>query len=106
MKIEELIKAFELAIPTYQKAVDEKWNKDKIKQESLDDGICYSGVKLTVNKVFKTYYKNYLSWHFTYLFPTYKTTESILLSIKPRLDFMKKEVKEYVIKNMENVNSI
>ena len=63
MKIEELIKAFELAIPTYQKAVNEEWDFTTLRTNSMHDGICLfckNKLKINIYDTIETYYENYL----------------------------------------------
>lgn len=94
MEIKKLIEAFELAIPTYQKAVDEKWSEKEIYFNEMDLGICWhlSCKGICVYDVFKDYYMRLLKDGD--LFSYYSETKSIYKSIKPRLDFMKSEVKD------------
>lgn len=98
MEIEKLIEAFQLAIPTYQKAVDEKWDWYKISKNDMERGLClymqkYNKYNKSIKYVFAEYYINYLN-KYSYLFPIYIRKYSISESIKPRLDFMKREVKD------------
>lgn len=99
--IEKLIEAFKKAIPVYKKAVDENWSYDNIFGNHLQSGICYYFYKkynleysVLVDKCFRVYYKNYLKYGNGFLFIRFIDTYNIEQSIKPRLDFMKKEVIE------------
>ena len=100
MEIKKLIEAFELAIPTYQKAVDEKWKYDLLASNKIHWGLCYlfsKSLNINIGDIFLVYYKNYLLPN-RYLFedphPKLSTKENINKCIKPRLDFMKSEVKD------------
>lgn len=95
MKIEKLIEAFELAIPTYQQAVDENWNLKKLLNMKMHFGICHfvdRTFNMPIYEVFDTYYKNYVdSLGFLYDV-TYFNSE--ISNINQRLNFMKNEVKD------------
>lgn len=100
MEIKKLIEAFELAIPTYQKCVDEKWNINKLVNEHLHWGLCYYfeiKLNISIRNLFGDYYQHYITYY-GYLFedpqPQYSTIENINKCIKPRLEFMKSEVKD------------
>jgi hypothetical protein len=98
--IKKLIEVFEKAIPVYQKAVDEKWNYDKLRFEDIEVGLCfYFNKKLNVDiaYVMNNYYINYIDrsvylFNLAYRFKT--TQENINNCILPRLQFMKSEVKD------------
>ena len=95
MEIKKLIEDFELAIPTYQRCVDEKWNKEKIIKHNIHLGIChylYCIYDVNIVESLTCYYKNYMKSY--YLFKVYVQYNSIAKCIKPRLDFMKSEVKD------------
>ena len=95
MKIKKLIEAFELAIPTYQKAVDEKWDYQKITINRMEFGICCflrTNYNIHIGTCFNKYYINYI--YFNYIYIPFIFCKNINKSIKPRLQFMKKEVKD------------
>lgn len=102
MKIEKLIQIFENCIPTYQKCVDENWDYNKIAKRNLHSGLCLFVGKRgcrkeykDISKVFKTYYRNFLRNNF--LFPSalsFYNKDEIRFCIKPRLKFLKQQVKE------------
>lgn len=101
MKIEELIEAFEKAIPTYQQAVDENWDYTTLRMNWMHGGICLfckEILEIDIYDTIETYYKNYIINEHGYLFKDiqyhYSIKQNIEICIKPRLDFMKKEVKE------------
>ena len=102
MKIEKLIQIFEKCIPTYQKCVDENWDYDMISDNTLYSGLClfiwkksYSQKYSMISNVFKTYYIDFIKC--CYLFTPaneVKRGKEIEISIKPRLKFLKQQVKE------------
>ena len=62
MKIEELIEAFEKAIPTYQQAVDENWDYTTLRMNWMHGGICLfckEILEIDIYDTIETYYKNY-----------------------------------------------
>jgi hypothetical protein len=104
MQIKTLRKAFERALPYYQKAIDEQWKYIDLYFHDMDYGLCHfldSKLNVDVYPVFSTHYKNFILCHRTWLFPTPSKIEyheessgSILRdAIQPRLEFLKEEIK-------------
>lgn len=99
MKIERLIQIFEQLLPIYEKGYKEKYNNLQITFNHLQNGMCYAAEK---NKIIvswvdfygifcnnNAYYSN-IRTDKHYLFPTPETWQDL----KPRIDFMKSEIKE------------
>lgn len=100
MKIKKLIEAFELAIPTYQQAVDEKWDYRKLAIRDMEKGLCFYMVNqldIYISNAIWGYYEHFLDSR-GYLFSvsnSFQTAEeNIKEAILPRLNFMKSEVKD------------
>ena len=103
MKIEKLISIFEECIPTYQKAVDENWNYTLLKDNIMYSGLClfigkdniYSKEYQEITEVFENYYKDFTN-NSGYLFLPAAWTQGngIKKCIKPRLKFLKQQIKE------------
>jgi hypothetical protein len=102
MKIENLIRIFEKCIPIYQKAVDEKWNYDKIEKHNLKNGLCYFILNtqyILINYLFNvdSYYKNFLNSENYICKSCFHYYLDNKFSRKPliyRLEFLKQQVKE------------
>ena len=100
MKIEKLIKAFEKALPYYQQAVDENWGFKKLARNFMENGFCkFYILKFDIDlcSIFenKGYYRNFTSdgyLYYTSLFVNYGL--EIEQCIKPRLEFLKTEIKD------------
>lgn len=93
MKITELISVFERLLPIYEKAYKEKWYRKQLVSNHLTIGLCNFELNTfdtgSLYRVVPRYYKNILDED-GYLFPypdTYK-------DLKPRIDFMKSEIKD------------
>lgn len=99
MVIKKLIKIYKSLIPFYIKAIETKEVSNM-----LQYGLCYAIYNLP-SEVYSSYtefsrlcerdngyYYNLIKKNSLYLFPIYSINRSIKLSIKPRLDFMKKEI--------------
>lgn len=100
MEIEKVIEIFEKCIPYYQKAVDEKWSYNKLKEKSMQFGLCnFVAYKLNTNIVnaFKEHYKFYIIDDYLvkspWRFQLYGKKNLIKFTILPRLNFLKTEVK-------------
>jgi hypothetical protein len=99
MKIEKLIDVFEKLLPIYEKAYKRNHKLSKLEDLNLSLGLCWASLTYNVEylgNVFcykKGYYKNclpiILNGEPTYLFPKPKTAKDL----KPRIDFMKSEIK-------------
>jgi hypothetical protein len=102
MKIEKLIRIFEQCIPVYQKAVDEKWDYDQLYRNNMESGLClfigkgpFSRKYSIISNVFRTHYKNLLQNDYLFIpAEKVKIRKKINMSIKPRLEFLKQQVKQ------------
>lgn len=92
MKIKKLIWVFEQLIPVYQKAVDEKWNFDRLCKEDLDIGICWASYKRLKEGIYihiERYYEKYTKGGYLFKEPLRNNYKK---PIRQRLDFMKSEI--------------
>lgn len=107
MKIKKLIQIFEELIPEYQKAVDENWDYHELVKNNMESGICMKAnhMNYDIYQVIEDYYHNlFIGCYTDTLFYTanhlrqYKTGDGdinyIKSCIKPRLKFLKDEVKD------------
>lgn len=96
MKIERLINIFEQLLPIYEKGYKEVYDKIQLIENDLDHGLCAAvmfGLNIEDSNEFtllfsEGYYK-YLVEEDGYLF----NTPNIGIDLKPRIDFMKSEIK-------------
>lgn len=103
MKIEKLIKVFEKLLPIYEEAYSKEFSEDQIRWSDLDAGLCYTSfhkVNIGISDLFTVggYYYNLLrskneDGKICYLFPRPKTYKDL----KPRIGFMKSEIKSLKI---------
>lgn len=97
MKIERLIQIFEQLLPIYEKAYKEKWEYHYLKEEELNTGLCKAAYKNNItndyyelNDLFDSGYYQKITRITGYILPWSKTWRDL----KPRIDFMKSEIKD------------
>jgi len=92
MKITELISVFERLLPIYEKAYKENLNFMDLQYLCLNYGLCASAKKHCNIEIYDVIYDYY---HKTYSFGTYLfRLPKKSKDLKPRIDFMKSEIKD------------
>lgn len=97
MKIERLIQIFEQLLPIYEKGYKEKYSRFFLYENNLEFGLCYTVFytqEINDKNEFFSLFRNgyYSSMEKTdgYMYPKPKTWQDL----KPRIDFMKSEIKD------------
>ena len=97
MKITRLIEIFEQLLPIYEKGYKEMYGRREIIISFLDEGVCWAARKNNITTryreladLFEFGYYQKITSNTGYIFPKPDTWQDL----KPRIDFMKSEIKD------------